>query len=253
MSSEYVLDKKKTHRHKEPESWIKKKRTMPPKKETKDMIEIYKALSPVGREAIILAAHALKKKQTSAPKLMKAIGIKRKRRLSPYDMFSKKEREIMKKKQPGISFGAMGKQLGKKWKGMNTVDKEPYIRESQICSNQGAIDIVKHDYENESVKLLAILSKHNHAFFDSIPDKFCLTAENVKAVENGESFCVLEPRTYNKTSVLDKTHKAIIDKQFTTNGACATTGSGTWFICNRQFLAYLKREEKKTRRALDGH
>eukprot|EP00271_Cylindrocystis_brebissonii_P009091 TRINITY_DN23728_c0_g1_i1.p1 TRINITY_DN23728_c0_g1~~TRINITY_DN23728_c0_g1_i1.p1 ORF type:complete len:124 (+),score=54.84 TRINITY_DN23728_c0_g1_i1:121-492(+) len=49
-----------------------------------------------------------------------------KKALSAFMMFSKEEREGIKKKNPDAAFGEMGKLMGEAWKKMSDKDKKPY-------------------------------------------------------------------------------------------------------------------------------
>ncbi|CAI0374958.1 unnamed protein product [Linum tenue] len=57
-----------------------------------------------------------KKKDPNAPK----------KALSGYMFFSQTERESVKKSNPGIAFGEVGKVLGDRWRAMSAEEKEPY-------------------------------------------------------------------------------------------------------------------------------
>mmetsp|Transcript_4844 Transcript_4844/g.7332 ORF Transcript_4844/g.7332 Transcript_4844/m.7332 type:complete len:93 (-) Transcript_4844:51-329(-) len=51
-----------------------------------------------------------------------------KRPLSAFMFFSKENRPIVIAENEGISFGAIGKKLGEKWRGMSDSDKKPYAK-----------------------------------------------------------------------------------------------------------------------------
>ncbi|XP_047310113.1 FACT complex subunit SSRP1 isoform X1 [Impatiens glandulifera] len=57
-----------------------------------------------------------KKKDPNAPK----------KAMSAYLYFSQSQRESIKKTQPGISFGEIGRVVGDRWKGMSAEEKEPF-------------------------------------------------------------------------------------------------------------------------------
>nr|VDD26410.1 unnamed protein product [Brassica oleracea] len=63
-----------------------------------------------------------KKKDPNAPK----------KAMSGFMYFSQMERDNIKKSNPGIGFGDIGKVLGDKWRQMSAEEKEPYEAKAQV-------------------------------------------------------------------------------------------------------------------------
>ena len=63
------------------------------------------------------------KKEKASPK-KKSTGTKKK--VSGYMLFCKETRPIIMKENPDLAFGAVGKELGKRWKALSDEEKEAY-------------------------------------------------------------------------------------------------------------------------------
>lgn len=49
-----------------------------------------------------------------------------KKKVSGYMLFCKEQRPIVKKEMPDLTFGQIGKELGKRWKALSEKEKEGY-------------------------------------------------------------------------------------------------------------------------------
>ncbi|MCJ1310253.1 High mobility group [Agyrium rufum] len=74
-----------------------------------------------------------KKKDPNAPK----------RGLSAYMFFANEQRENVRRDNPGISFGGVGKVLGEQWKNLTPKDREPY-------ENKAKVDKARYESEKAS-------------------------------------------------------------------------------------------------------
>ncbi|KAI2502170.1 DNA binding protein [Fragilaria crotonensis] len=63
------------------------------------------------------------KKEKAAPKKKSTGG---KKKVSGYMLFCKETRPIIIKESPDLAFGAVGKELGKRWKALSDEEKEAY-------------------------------------------------------------------------------------------------------------------------------
>ncbi|KAH8089269.1 high mobility group box domain-containing protein [Filobasidium floriforme] len=68
-----------------------------------------------------------------------------KRGLSAFMFYSTAQRENVKKNNPGISFGEIGKQLGQQWREMTAQEKAPY--EKQAAADKERAEREKKQYE----------------------------------------------------------------------------------------------------------
>ncbi|KAJ4888206.1 FACT complex subunit SSRP1 [Raphanus sativus] len=83
-----------------------------------------------------------KKKDPNAPK----------KAMSGFMYFSQMERDNIKKANPGIGFGEIGKVLGDKWRQMSAEEKEPYEAKAQVDKKRYKDEI--SDYKNPQPMLV---------------------------------------------------------------------------------------------------
>ncbi|KAJ0245391.1 FACT complex subunit SSRP1 [Hirschfeldia incana] len=83
-----------------------------------------------------------KKKDPNAPK----------KAMSGFMYFSQMERDNIKKDNPGIGFGEIGKVLGDKWRQMSAEEKEPYEAKAQVDKKRYKDEI--SDYKNPQPMLV---------------------------------------------------------------------------------------------------
>ncbi|KAF2598112.1 hypothetical protein F2Q68_00011775 [Brassica cretica] len=83
-----------------------------------------------------------KKKDPNAPK----------KAMSGFMYFSQMERDNIKKSNPGIGFGDIGKVLGDKWRQMSAEEKEPYEAKAQVDKKRYKDEI--SDYKNPQPMLV---------------------------------------------------------------------------------------------------
>ncbi|KAG2301470.1 hypothetical protein Bca4012_059731 [Brassica carinata] len=83
-----------------------------------------------------------KKKDPNAPK----------KAMSGFMYFSQMERDNIKKANPGIGFGDIGKVLGDKWRQMSAEEKEPYEAKAQVDKKRYKDEI--SDYKNAPQPML---------------------------------------------------------------------------------------------------
>ncbi|CAH8310918.1 unnamed protein product [Eruca vesicaria subsp. sativa] len=83
-----------------------------------------------------------KKKDPNAPK----------KAMSGFMYFSQMERDNIKKTNPGIGFGEIGKVLGDKWRQMSAEEKEPYEAKAQVDKKRYKDEI--SDYKNPQPMLV---------------------------------------------------------------------------------------------------
>jgi hypothetical protein len=76
-----------------------------------------------------------KKKDPNAPK----------KPLSAYMFFSSENRPTVKEENPQLSFGDLGKELGRRWKEMTASDKKPY--EEMALRDKGRYEKEKGAYD----------------------------------------------------------------------------------------------------------
>ncbi|KAJ1902683.1 Non-histone chromosomal protein 6 [Coemansia sp. IMI 209127] len=73
-----------------------------------------------------------------------------KRALSAYMFFSQANRATVREQNPEVSFGAIGKLLGEKWKKLTENDKAPYTKQAENDKVRYAKDKAEWDAENSS-------------------------------------------------------------------------------------------------------
>ena len=69
------------------------------------------------------AQHRMGPKKAKAPVKKSGGGGKK---ISGYMLFCKEQRPIVKEENPDMTFGELGKELGKRWKALSDADKEGY-------------------------------------------------------------------------------------------------------------------------------
>ncbi|RID76360.1 hypothetical protein BRARA_B03335 [Brassica rapa] len=72
--------------------------------------------------------------------------------MSGFMYFSQMERDNIKKSNPGIGFGDIGKVLGDKWRQMSAEEKEPYEAKAQVDKKRYKDEI--SDYKNPQPMLV---------------------------------------------------------------------------------------------------
>ncbi|KAJ2381516.1 Non-histone chromosomal protein 6 [Coemansia sp. RSA 2559] len=73
-----------------------------------------------------------------------------KRALSAYMFFSQANRATVREQNPDVSFGAIGKLLGEKWKKLNDNDKKPYLKQAEDDKTRYAKEKAEWDAESSS-------------------------------------------------------------------------------------------------------
>lgn len=104
---------------------------MAPRAATKKAAETDAAPPKATRAAKAGALEKTAKAAGAATKRGKAKKEGPKRALSAYMFFSKANRQKVKDENPDVTFGQIGKILGKQWQEMSEKDKAPYAKEAE--------------------------------------------------------------------------------------------------------------------------